>query len=155
MGDSECMAMNDVGKPCAGKPHARFERGPLAKRNAHGEMEQAPDEKSSGLSPPTYRRTTSQRPTSQLGKRADLGIDEKRASRDGRGRSTARLTAATSLSCSSGSCRMPSAVFCLSAGKRGSAPIQGWATFAAGMTQRADTANANPSDTTATNAAPT
>ncbi len=66
MGDSECMAMNDVGKPCAGKPHARFERGPLAKRNAHGEMEQAPDEKSSGLSPPTYRRTTSQRPTSQL-----------------------------------------------------------------------------------------
>ncbi len=67
MGDSECMAMNDVGKPCAGKPHARFERGPLAKRNAHGEMEQAPDEKSSGLSPSTYRRTTSQRPTSQLG----------------------------------------------------------------------------------------
>jgi class 3 adenylate cyclase len=24
--------MNDVGKPCAGNPHARFERGPLAKR---------------------------------------------------------------------------------------------------------------------------
>jgi hypothetical protein len=24
--------MNDVGKPCAGEPHARFERGPLAKR---------------------------------------------------------------------------------------------------------------------------
>src|SRR5262249_20351184 len=22
--------MNDVGKPCAGEPHARFERGPLA-----------------------------------------------------------------------------------------------------------------------------
>ena len=61
------MAMNDVGKPCARKPHARFERGPLAKRNAHGEMEHAPDEKSSGLSPSTYRRTTSQRPTSQLG----------------------------------------------------------------------------------------
>ena len=23
--------MNDVGKPCAGKPHARFERGPLGR----------------------------------------------------------------------------------------------------------------------------
>src|ERR1700681_2535459 len=66
VGDCECRAMNDVGKPCARKSHARFERGPLAKRNAHGEMEHAPDEKSSGLSPPTYRRTTSQRPTSQL-----------------------------------------------------------------------------------------
>jgi hypothetical protein len=25
--------MNDVGEPCAGEPHARFDRGPLAKRN--------------------------------------------------------------------------------------------------------------------------
>ena len=32
MGDTACLAMNDVGKPCAGDPHARFERGPLAKR---------------------------------------------------------------------------------------------------------------------------
>lgn len=32
MGDTACLAMNDVGKPCAGEPHARFERGPLAKR---------------------------------------------------------------------------------------------------------------------------
>ena len=24
--------MNDVGEPCAGEPHARFERGPLARR---------------------------------------------------------------------------------------------------------------------------
>ena len=30
--------MNDVGKPCAGNPHARFERGPLAKRNDRTEM---------------------------------------------------------------------------------------------------------------------
>src|SRR5439155_27292997 len=27
-----CAAMNDVGEPCAGEPHARFERGPLARR---------------------------------------------------------------------------------------------------------------------------
>jgi hypothetical protein len=32
MGDTACLAVNDVGKPCAGDPHARFERGPLAKR---------------------------------------------------------------------------------------------------------------------------
>ena len=27
-----CHAMNDVGEPCAGEPHARFDRGPLARR---------------------------------------------------------------------------------------------------------------------------
>lgn len=28
-----CLTMNGVGEPCAGEPHARFDRGPLAKRN--------------------------------------------------------------------------------------------------------------------------
>jgi hypothetical protein len=28
-----CLTMNDVGEPCAGEPHARFDRGPLATRN--------------------------------------------------------------------------------------------------------------------------
>jgi hypothetical protein len=32
MGDAACLAVNDVGKPCAGEPHARFDRGPLTKR---------------------------------------------------------------------------------------------------------------------------
>ncbi len=27
-----CAAMNDVGEPCAGERHARFDRGPLAER---------------------------------------------------------------------------------------------------------------------------
>ena len=30
--DCACLTMNDVGEPCAGEPHARFDRGPLAKR---------------------------------------------------------------------------------------------------------------------------
>jgi hypothetical protein len=25
-----CLTMNSVGEPCAGEPHARFDRGPLA-----------------------------------------------------------------------------------------------------------------------------
>jgi hypothetical protein len=25
-----CLTMNGVGEPCAGEPHARFDRGPLA-----------------------------------------------------------------------------------------------------------------------------
>ena len=28
--DCACLTMNDVGEPCAGEPHARFDRGPLA-----------------------------------------------------------------------------------------------------------------------------
>ena len=31
--DGACLAVNGVGKPCAGEPHARFDRGPLAKRD--------------------------------------------------------------------------------------------------------------------------
>ena len=30
--DCACLAVNDVGKRCAGEPHAPFDRGPLAKR---------------------------------------------------------------------------------------------------------------------------
>ncbi len=26
-----CLTTNDVGEPCAGEPHARFDRGPLAR----------------------------------------------------------------------------------------------------------------------------
>ncbi len=49
-----CAAVNDVGEPCAGEPHARFDRGPLATLT-HGETEPAPDGKPTGLSPPTSR----------------------------------------------------------------------------------------------------
>ena len=35
--DCACLTVNDVGEPCAGEPHARFDRGPLAtKADAHG-----------------------------------------------------------------------------------------------------------------------
>jgi hypothetical protein len=57
-----CPAVNDVGKPCAGELHARFDRGPLADRG-HGEPDQAPEGKPDGLSPDTYS-LESQRPTS-------------------------------------------------------------------------------------------
>ncbi len=30
--DCACLAVNGVGKPGAGEPHARFDRGPLAKQ---------------------------------------------------------------------------------------------------------------------------
>jgi hypothetical protein len=32
LSDCACLAVNDVGKRCAGEPHAPFDRGPLAKR---------------------------------------------------------------------------------------------------------------------------
>ena len=35
LSDCACLTMNDVGEPCAGEPHARFDRGPLATRNKH------------------------------------------------------------------------------------------------------------------------
>jgi hypothetical protein len=40
--------MNDVGKPCAGEPHARFDRGPLAKRDTRPTKT---DEKPTGQRP--------------------------------------------------------------------------------------------------------
>ncbi len=43
MGDTACLAVNDVGKPCAGEPHARFDRGPLAKRPDPGPHERESD----------------------------------------------------------------------------------------------------------------
>ena len=31
--DCACLTVNDVGEPCAGEPHARFDRGPLGRRS--------------------------------------------------------------------------------------------------------------------------
>src|SRR5215216_3815415 len=59
-----CLAVNDVGKPGAGEPHARFDRGPLAKQQPRRAGTDAPTGKPAGLSPATYRSLTSQRPTS-------------------------------------------------------------------------------------------
>ena len=53
--------MNDVGKPCAGEPHARFERGPLANL-ATNEM----DEKPQGQRPVPEATQDNQRPTSPV-----------------------------------------------------------------------------------------
>ena len=61
MGNRACLAVNDVGKPCAGDPHARFERGPLEKRD-NGRDERETARPALG----TNRQPTTQRPTSQL-----------------------------------------------------------------------------------------
>src|SRR3954453_16075385 len=63
--EGACLTVNDVGEPCAREPHARFERGPLAKRTLKARPKRAPDGKPPGLSPAAYKRTTSQRPTSR------------------------------------------------------------------------------------------
>ena len=34
--DCACITVNDVGEPCAGEPHARFDRGALATRDGVG-----------------------------------------------------------------------------------------------------------------------
>ena len=51
--------MNDVGKPCAREPHARFDRGPLANL-APNEM----DEQPTGQRPVPKATQDNQRPTS-------------------------------------------------------------------------------------------
>ncbi len=53
--------MNDVGKPCAREPHARFDRGPLANL-ATNEM----DEQPTGQRPVPKATQDNQRPTSPL-----------------------------------------------------------------------------------------
>jgi hypothetical protein len=62
-GDCACLAVNDVGKPGAGEPHAQFDRGPLAKQQPRRAGTHAPTGKPTGLSPAAYRSLTSQRPT--------------------------------------------------------------------------------------------
>ena len=53
--------MNDVGKPCAREPHARFDRGPLANL-ATNEM----DEQPTGQRPVPEATQDNQRPTSPV-----------------------------------------------------------------------------------------
>ena len=62
-----CLAVNDVGKPGAGEPHARFDRGPLAKQQPRRAGTDAPAGKPTGLSPAADHSLTSQRPTSPRG----------------------------------------------------------------------------------------
>ena len=52
--------MNDVGEPCAGEPHARFDRGPLADQHTMDETNEQPEGQRSV--PPTVLQR--QRPTS-------------------------------------------------------------------------------------------
>jgi hypothetical protein len=55
--------VNDVGKPCAGEPHARFDRGLLAKQRPWRVGHHTPDGKRSGLRLATDRLLINQRPT--------------------------------------------------------------------------------------------
>jgi hypothetical protein len=53
MGAGACLTMNGVGEPCAGEPHARFDRGPLGKATTTvTEM----GEKPAGLRPTSRHR---------------------------------------------------------------------------------------------------
>ena len=52
-----CLAMNGVGEPCAGEPHARFDWGPLASRASHGRGGTNTQRETRGTEPtPTYLR---------------------------------------------------------------------------------------------------
>jgi hypothetical protein len=58
--------MNGVGKPCAGEPHARFDRGPLGRLTPRRDGTHAPNGKPTGLSPSAAPATPNQRPTSPV-----------------------------------------------------------------------------------------
>ena len=64
MGDCACLTMNGVGKPCAGEPHARFDRGPLERLKPRRDGTHAPHGKPAGLSPSAAPAIPNQRPTS-------------------------------------------------------------------------------------------
>ena len=66
MGTCACLTMNGVGKPCAGEPHARFDRGPLGRLTPRRDGTHAPNGKPAGLSPSAAPATPNQRPTSPL-----------------------------------------------------------------------------------------
>jgi hypothetical protein len=67
-----CLPVNDVGEACAGEPHARFDRGPLAMRETHGETEHAPEGKPDGLSPSDLPATD--QPAAYLTSSHHLGV---------------------------------------------------------------------------------
>ena len=64
MGNRACLAVNDVGKPCAGDPHARFERGPLEKRGTDETSEKPQGQRSvsTATDHPAAYHTASRRP---------------------------------------------------------------------------------------------
>jgi hypothetical protein len=57
---------NGGGKPCAGEPHGRFDRGPLGRLTPRRDGIHAPNGKPTGLSPPAAPATPNQRPTSPV-----------------------------------------------------------------------------------------
>ena len=60
-----CLAVNDVGEPCAGEPHARFDRGPLAKQHAMVRRKRCTQRETERTEPVHLPHDlTSQRPTS-------------------------------------------------------------------------------------------
>ena len=51
--------MNDVGKPCARDPHARFDRGPLAKRDTRSDARETEGQRAVPPGTPNNQRPTS------------------------------------------------------------------------------------------------
>ena len=57
LSDCACLTMNDVGEPCAGEPHARFDRGPLERTTSQTATDEQPTRASAWYRP--ERRQTS------------------------------------------------------------------------------------------------
>ena len=63
-GDCACLTMNGVGEPCAGEPHARFDRGPLGRLTPRRDGTHAPTRETGGTEP--IRRTGHTEPAAYL-----------------------------------------------------------------------------------------
>ena len=79
--------MNDVGEPCAGERHARFDRGPLARRPSTARWKACTRRETRGTEP---TRPTGGRVTSGLPHRSVMGEPPGAAKSRGMGRATAR-----------------------------------------------------------------
>ena len=64
MGTCACLTMNGVGKPCAGEPHARFDRGPLGTVDAQARWNPCTQRETDGTEP--IRRTGYTEPAAYL-----------------------------------------------------------------------------------------
>src|SRR6266496_2575565 len=102
--DCACLTVNDVGKPGAGEPHARFDRGPLAKQQPWRAGIDAPTRETGGTEPSrlpladqpaayltTARLTGALTPTHHTARRTGQPHADSapsKSSKDGRARST-------------------------------------------------------------------
>ncbi len=70
-----CLTMNGVGEPCAGSPHARFDRGPLGRPKPRRDGTTCTHGDTTALSPSAAMAKRNQRPVSPRAP-SDQGRDE-------------------------------------------------------------------------------